>query len=443
MYTLMFATGVLMTVSSTYELYKKLDNKNKICNYDELKSVVGEGVILSKHIRLSVKQSNEHVLMLAPSGRGKSRRFNMHNINNLQKCSLVVTDPSGELERTCKPNKKKYIVNPFSENTVGYDPLLNCRSEYEVKKIAGVILLNGMKAYSDKNSNGNQQDWVGMATPLFSAYMLMNFHTKQYNFDELIRNICTMHIVPKVAETDKNGKPTKYYKSIQEEIFRSGVESAIDEMKAFLQVLEAQQTLASIRTVMNSCLQVFLDKNMKRMFTQPNIDISKIRQEESVVYIQIPEHYADYYSPLTATLLTQMFDNYLERDGLQMYFILDEMCNIGVIPSICKILSTARKRFISIIASIQSITQLIDVYGEIQGKELRELFKTIMVGAGLKDSADYISGLLGSKEIRINGSMSTKQLMSSNEIRRMDEDEVLIICDNKRPVKDEMMEIMV
>jgi type IV secretory pathway TraG/TraD family ATPase VirD4 len=293
-----------------------------------------------------------------------------------------------------------------------------------------------MNAYGNKDSKGSQQgDWIGMATPLFTAYMLMNYHTKRFTFDELVKRICTLPIVP------NKDKPIP---SIVQDIFESKVESAITELNSFLQVMAASQTLASIRTVMNTCLQLFLDSNLKKIFNRPNIDIAKIRKEESIIYIQIPEHHADYFSPLTATFLTQMFDHLLENNGLQCYFLLDEFCNNGVIPSIGKLLSTARKHDISILAAVQSLNQIYNLYGELLGKELNELFKTLLVSAGLRDSAEYISNLLGNITRKDkDNALYTQPLMSSDELRRMDKDDILIICNNKRPVIDKMMNIVV
>jgi type IV secretory pathway TraG/TraD family ATPase VirD4 len=393
---------------------------NRICNYAELSDIRGNGISLSKNVRLSVQQSNEHVLMVAPSGAGKTRRFIMPNINRLKNCSLVVTDPCGEIERSCKANRKTYILNPFSADSIGYDPLKLCKNEFEVKKIADVILKNG----AVKSGDGKQDEFIQMAKPLLTAYMLFNYNTKKYSFGEMIKNICTKPILHEEEDC------------ICSEIVESDVESAITELDIFMQVYGSAATLSSIRIVMNGCLQSFLDENLQAIFEKPCINFSKLREEESIVYIQIPERHCSYYAPLTATFLTQIIDSLLENSsGLQTYMLFDEFTNIGIIPDMCQLLATARKRSISIVAAIQSLTQLHRVYGETEGKELRELFKSLLVCAGLRDSAEYISNILGYKTEKDK----TKPLMSPDEIRRMSKDEVLIICNNKRPVKDEIL----
>lgn len=399
------------------------DRANKICQSKELRDLMGDGLLCSKKVRLSVNQSNEHALMVAPSGAGKSRSFIMPNVDELEDCTLIVTDPSCEICKECTPDKKKYIFNPFSNNSIGYDPLLNCKSEFEVRKIAKTILANGMV-----QDNKHQKEWVDMATPLLAAYMLFNYHTKKYSFAKMVRNICTAPIIEK-------DEPC-----ICGEIFSSNIKSAKVEMAAFMQVFEAKQTLSSIRTVLNTCLQVFLDDSVQALLEKPNIDFSAFRKMQSVLYIQIPERHADYYAPLTATLITQLLDRLLDEEGLQVYMLFDEFANVGQIPYIGKLLSTARKHRICIVAAIQSIAQFERVYGD-AGIEIKELFKTLLITGGLRQSAEYVANLLGVEIDNKTG--QAKPLMTADEVRRLGRDEILILCNNKRPVLDRMLDRVV
>jgi type IV secretion system protein VirD4 len=251
-----------------------------------------------------------------------------------------------------------------------------------------------------------------------------------------------MPILSQIKLNDK--KEIEYISpSIAKEIDDSKVQSAIIQMNSFLQTKKAEATLSSIRTVLNSCLQLFLDENVKKLFNRPNISMSELRKEESIIYIQIPERHSKYFSPLTATFLTQLFDYLAENDGLQIYCLFDEFTNCGIVPSISKLLSTLRKHNVSIVAAIQSLNQLYTLYGELLGKEISELFKTTLVCNGLRDSAEYISNLLGIKEYQEKEVTKTKPLMTADEVRRLEDDDILIICKNKRPVIDKMMDVVV
>jgi type IV secretory pathway TraG/TraD family ATPase VirD4 len=50
---------------------------------------------------------------------------------------------------------------------------------------------------------------------------------------------------------------------------------------------------------------------------------------------------------------------------------------------------------------------------------------------------------MGEKEYIENETTHTKPLMTPAQVRLMADDEMLIICKNKRPVKDKMMDLIV
>jgi type IV secretory pathway TraG/TraD family ATPase VirD4 len=104
-------------------------------------------------------------------------------------------------------------------------------------------------------------------------------------------------------------------------------------------------------------------------------------------------------------------------------------------------LSTCRKFRVSITACIQNLTQLKKIYGEIDGDELRELFKTIVFCGGLKDSAQYFSDMLGTTEVKQNNITTEKPLMTASQIRQMKTGKMMIITKNKKPVQDDMIAV--
>jgi len=418
--------GTSNTINDTHktdiiDVFHSLSDATKICSPVELRPLSGQGVCCSQGWRASVKQSNNHILYIAPCGGGKSYNFVTPNVNSDTKGSFVVTDPVGEIRKNYKGNKKVYILNPFSNESIGYDPLKNCKNEFEVKKLAKIILMNGNDSARKGNAT-DKMDWIENAVPLLASYLIYCWYSKRYTFAQAIENICTQ---------------TMSY--LECEIMQDEYDSPKILFESFSKVSASPQTLGSIRNVLNSCLQCFLDNSVKGLFTKPSINFSLLRTEESILFIQIPERHADYFAPLSATFLSQLFDILLDTNGLQIYMFFDEFCNIGKIGSgseFCNILSTCRKHSISISAALQSLQQLFRTYGEIEGTELKEIFGVIMCASGLRDSTEYISGLLGTTTSNIDGIVKNRPLMSPDEIRRMKTNEILIICANKRPVKD-------
>jgi type IV secretion system protein VirD4 len=289
-------------------------------------------------------------------------------------------------------------------------------------------------------NNEKQKEWIDMSTNLITGFMLMNFAKKRYTFNQMMQLICTAPIyvpIPKEEEIEekkaKNEEIDIPY-SLYYDVMVSGVKSAQEEMESFMAGYQAQSTVGSIRMVLNTVAKLFRKEVVTRLIDKPSIDFKKFREEESILFIQIPERHADFFKPIVATLITQLIDVLLDNDGLQVYMLLDEFSNIGKIPSFAKLLSTARKHRLSIFVFVQSLMQLERTYGN-DGKEIRELFKTLLLTGGLKDSTEYFSKLIGKDN-------EDKPLMSEEELRMMDEDEMIIICNNKRPVKDYMLDIM-
>ena len=419
-----------LAIGGTYAYYlmtnDKKPDKVKLSGWRELKPLTGDGVVISENVRLSPHFSNEHILICAPSGMKKTRGVIMPTAKSITESTLIITDPACEIEKECKGiHKNVLIFNPYSNNSIGYDPLKNCRTISEVKKIAEVILANGSTSSQNKTSSGDLQEWLDKAAPLLKSYMIWNWKLEKYSFDELIVRI--------VSGT---------MSSIHREIMNSNVEEAKIEFMSFAQVASANVTLSCIRSVLNTAVQLFIDPSVQKLFRKRSIIFDKLRDKSTVVFIQIPEKDADFYAPLTATFISQMLDRLIEKEsGVQTYLLLDELCNIGFIPGLCRLLSTARKRGVSITGAIQSLSQLERVYGDISGKELKELFKTIVAMGGLKDSAEYFSSLLGNKEVIKDKVRHTEPVMTADEIRRLPSDKCLMICHNRQPVIDNIYEL--
>lgn len=397
--------------------YKK---DSTIKTYRELKPLMGKGVTISKNVRLSEKYSNGHILFVAPSDTGKSYRVVMPNVDLLskEKCTIIVTDPKYEIEKNCNTRNKKVLrFAPLRFNTMGYDPLINCKNTTEVRKLASIIMANGNLAVNQMTGGkSDNTEWIQKATTPLKAYMLWNYKTKKYTFDVLVKRLLVD------------------FGEVIEEIMKSNIEDAKILMAGFLPVTKAPQTFACIRNTLSDCLELFLDDSVINILSKPSINLSQLRKEETVLYIQIPEKDATYYSPLTSVFMSQLMDKLIDDEyGLQTYILSDEFANNGRLNALPETLSSCRSRNISVIPFIQSLNQLELVYGN-QSKVLTDLFKTIVFMSGLKDSSEYASNLTG---VKTDDSFVSK-LLNSDQIRRLNEKECLIISANKNPVVDRL-----
>ena len=436
---LMVTAGGMTLYGMSDVILSNAKSSNALCKAKELKEYISHGsnnLAISENVTIKRKYANEHVLMVGPQGCGKSTRFIMHNVKACQGITQIITDPSGEIrERVCLDKDTKVItLNLLSEDTCGYDILANCNNTFDVKNAVETLLINGALSMGTETSV-DRLDWVQMSLPLVKAFAVMNFKTRRYKFDDMMLNIL---VRPMAKSEIRQGTPDI---SLETEIMSSGVVEAQTEMLSFLKVKDSPQTLGSIRNTLTASLQLFHEPNVQRVCRKDSINFEELRKTPTTVFIQVPERYSRHYSPLTSVFLQQLIDRCLDVQGVPIQFLFDEFCNIGKIPDLDLVLSTCRKHSISIVACIQNLTQLTKVYGEIQAKELQELFKTILVCGGLKDSCEYFSNMIGKTFKTEKDKEIEKQVITSDEIRRLDRDSVLVLCQNKRAVIDRLLPI--
>ena len=113
-----------------------------------------QGLLIDgKSKRLSVKQSFEHVVVVARSGGGKTSRYIIPNLLTLDHCSIVVTDPSGEIyQKTSGYLKKKGFAikvlnldNPAQ--SLRYNPLAKAKTVLEMTEVAHILIRSANPDY--------------------------------------------------------------------------------------------------------------------------------------------------------------------------------------------------------------------------------------------------------------------------------------------------------
>jgi len=225
---------------------------------------------------------------------------------------------------------------------------------------------------------------------------------------------------------------------------------AQQQMNIFLQSAESEKTASSIKTVLATSLQMFTDPLIQEITSLNEIDPKMLREQPTHLYVMVPEHKSAFMSPLMSPFYSQLMNHLLETGkGCPIYFLMDEFANVGVIPNIDIILAICRSRDMSISLGIQSINQLKQRYNEAANTILDNL-KTKAFLPGLSyDSAEYASKLLGFKEIKsVSTSFSQKndnsysvsaqkrELLTPDEVRRLPDETILIISDNRNGFMD-------
>lgn len=426
-------------------LLKGKDNKGSavFAKEKDFRGITGkDGLPIGKKFRLSSQSSFTHYLLVGPTGSGKSASFFIPALIDLPSdASVIVTDPKGELFQKTAQNaldqgKRVLVFSPFRDNSMGYNPLALCRTSTEVRELAQILLANGsaaVEAITGTKAGGSE--WTNMATPLLTAFLL--FVKDMGPGDNTIANALDL-IISNDLETmkmliDDTGEETE------------------QQFNIFMQSAGSEKTMSSIKTVLGTGLQMFTDPMVKRVTEFNEIDPTTLRDQPTHLYVIVPEHKSDYMAPLMSPFYTQLLSHLVETGkGSPIYFLLDEFANIGTIPGISKSLATVRSRNISISVGIQSINQLKSKYGK-ESQSILDNLKTKAFLPGLShDSAEFASKLIGATEIE---SMSTsisqnkersyslstqkRELLTPDEVRRLPDEKILIVTDNRNPIIDD------
>lgn len=440
----------------------------RIGNIRELNGLTGtDGFTISKNVRLSAEKSYEHVMVLGPTGSGKSSSFFIPNLLDLDGIhSAVVTDPKGEMYELTSPYLESLGYNIVKleplhpeRNEFFYNPLAIIDDATEIRNIAQLILTNGNKAVEiSTGSSSSGAEWINMSIPLLAASFA---YVKEFGKTKSI---------PEAIDIILNGN----LKSM-DEMFRK----CPDAYKLFLifkSAGESEKTISSIKSVLTTNVQLFTDPKVAKFVTAPmvyNEDGERIPDEErlfnplilrrkpTVLFVCVPEAKATMMMPLMSVFFTQLLEITMEqKNGQPILYMLDEFANIGVIPSIATVTATARSRKIGISIGIQGVEQLKRNYGDENAEDIMNNLKTKMIYSGLTGtSAQYVSDLAGVTTIEtksystqntpgqdvvtsiftgpsVQRSGTRREVITPDEVRRMDEDKVLIIAHNRNPVFD-------
>ncbi|HHW44652.1 MAG TPA: type IV secretory system conjugative DNA transfer family protein [Desulfotomaculum sp.] len=405
----------------------------------------GPGILLGKHknkpVRIPQKlkaRHNKNVLVIGSPGCGKSYSYVRSNIFTAVRGgeSIIVTDPKGELYRDMAAflKSKGYVVKVLNLVRMWESHVKNFLDEIRTPLDADVFAQVVIATTEGGPKKGGDGFWDRAEQNLLKALALYVCYDE--NGD---RRRGTMgEIYDLIASGDKDAVNRKF-------------EKLPPKHPAYgpymISKMAGENVWGNIIIGLGTRLQTFQQEEVRRITEASEIDLNLPGKEKCAYFVITPDTHpafnflASLFFTFTFIRLIEQADaNKNGRLNVPVKMLLDEFANIVSIPDFEKKIATARSRGIECHVIIQSLPQLIRVYGRDSWQEIRACCSTVVVLKVEDDyTADYVSRQLGkttvetsnrSREIRPltgpaifdereNRSVTARPLMTPDEIIRM------------------------
>ena len=426
-------------------------------------------LLLTQNFRMSQEvykhQRNLNVLVAGGSGAGKSRTYAVPNILQCSQaeskkgggCSIVVTDPKGELlrktggllERMGYEVRVFDLINP--DTSFCYNPFCYVHDDKDVLKLINNLIRNT----TPKGSQASDPFWEKSETALLQALMLYLLHEappEEQNFPMIMEMLGSAQ----VKEEDEE------YQSPLDILFerlemRKPDSIAVKQYQIYKQA--AGKTAKSILISVGVRLAAFNLKEIANLTCTDELDLASIGEKKVALFCCIPD--ADtslnylvgmIYSNLFQTLYYVADRKYGGRLPVPVHCIMDEWPNVALPDDFDKILATMRSRAISCSIIIQNMAQMKALFKDSWESLLGNCDEFLYLGGNEKEGHKYISELLGKETLDTNtygqtkgrnGSYSTnyqqtgRELFTPDEIRLLDNRKAILFVRGERPMLDD------
>jgi len=427
-----------LTINLTDLALKLRTNKNKLAtsrlgtNKDMGRLRGTDGLILSKDFQLNFKKTLEGVCVIGPPGEGKTTSIFLPNLlsNHLPVCSIVIADPKGEQyeltsEYQRSINRTPILFEPLGDNAK-YNPLDHCNNFTEIRDLAQSLIQNGdlsITQATGKSSGG--ADWLAMATPLLTAALLEN-----KTISQAIKFLI-------------NSTPDQ----LIEKLGKSNNEDTREQLRIFLSSSGSPKTMSSILSTLLTNLQLFTDHKIINNTSKSDFAPTDLRKGPIALFIKYDEAKSNYLAPFLSIFYSQLIEKIMYCEGIPVLFFLEELQNVGKISNFPQIAATGRSKEVGFLVCLQNLVKLHDIYGKNNAITILNALKCKCILPSISDleALEYISNLCGDKEVPTEStsgdkktrSITTRKMFTADEVRRIEDNKILLICHNKLPVLHE------
>ena len=426
----------------------------------------GKNVILTQHLQMSMNgklhRRNLLQIIVGGSGSGKTRFLAKPNLM-LANASFIVTDPKGEMLRAVGNLflEEGYVLRVFDlidpSKSDCYNPFCYIRKDADVFK----LIDNFIKNTTPKGAKANDPFWEKSETALDAALMLYLLHEAPPE-DQNMETILYMIENGGAKEEDDD------YQSPLDLLFEALEEEqpdhiAVRQYHIFKQA--AGKTAKSILVSAAVRLASFTLPEIQRITASDDMELGKLGERKQAIFCIIPDSNDASLNFLVGMLYTQAFQElYFQADKVHqgalpvpVRLMFDEFANVALPDGYARLQATMRSRNIMSTIILQNISQLKALFKDDWEGIIGNADSFIYLGGNEQSTHKYISELLGKETIDTrtssqskgrNGSFSQnfqqtgRELMTPDEVRRLDNKNAIVLIRGEKPVIDEKYDIL-
>ena len=426
----------------------------------------GKNVILTQHLQMSMNgklhRRNLLQIIVGGSGSGKTRFLAKPNLM-LANASFIVTDPKGEMLRAVGNLflEEGYVLRVFDlidpSKSDCYNPFCYIRKDADVFK----LIDNFIKNTTPKGAKANDPFWEKSETALDAALMLYLLHeapSEDQNMETILYMI--ENGGAKEEDDDYQSPLDLLFEALEEE---QPDHIAVRQYHIFKQA--AGKTAKSILVSAAVRLASFTLPEIQRITASDDMELGKLGERKQAIFCIIPDSNDASLNFLVGMLYTQAFQElYYQADKIHqgalpvpVRLMFDEFANVALPDGYARLQATMRSRNIMSTIILQNISQLKALFKDDWEGIIGNADSFVYLGGNEQSTHKYISELLGKETIDTrtssqskgrNGSFSQnfqqtgRELMTPDEVRRLDNKNAIVLIRGEKPVIDEKYDIL-